>query len=64
MGHADIKSAEHYLHFTREAMLRIVDAQSEDSETRVYISGPITGRAERIVDAQAEDSETAFRGVI
>lgn len=32
MGHADIKSTEYYLHFTREAMLRIVDAQAEDSE--------------------------------
>ena len=33
MGHADIKSTEYYLHFTREAMLRIVDAQAADSET-------------------------------
>lgn len=32
MGHADIKSTEYYLHFTREAMERIVDAQAEDSE--------------------------------
>lgn len=33
MGHADIKSTEYYLHFTEEAMGRIVDAQARDSET-------------------------------
>lgn len=31
MGHSDIKSTEYYLHFTEEAMSRIVDAQAEDS---------------------------------
>ena len=32
MGHADIKSTEYYLHFTKEAMERIVVAQAGDSE--------------------------------
>ena len=38
MGHADITSTEYYLRFTQDTLLRIVDAQKQDSQ-RIFGGG-------------------------